>query len=90
MRRISEWLTHKWSRELPDSLAQDYQMTFSTPQGQRVLQHLMDYVYCTVYKGKDPIEMAIQNGRRSLVQEILENLDVAESPEKYRVRMEGT
>ena len=88
MTRLTVWLAHKWTRELPSSLAQDYQVTFSTVQGQRVLQHLMDHVYCSIYEGKDPIEMAIHNGRRSLVQEILENIDLAASPEKYRVRME--
>ena len=90
MRRITDWLTQKWTRTQPDSLIQDYQVTFSTPSGHRVLQHLMDHAYCAVYEGKDPIEMAIHNGRRSIVQEILENLDLADSPEKYRARVEGT
>jgi len=49
---------------------------------------LLDAVYCTVYEGRDPIEAAMHTGRRSLVQEILENIDLAESPDKYRVRTE--
>jgi copper oxidase (laccase) domain-containing protein len=43
-------------------------------------------VYCTIYEGTDPIAAATHNGRRSLVQEILENIDLAEQPEKYQVR----
>lgn len=88
MRRLTEWLTRKWDRRPHSSLAQDYQVTFSTEHGRRVLTHLLDAVYCQVYEGCDPIEAAMHNGRRSLVQEILENIDVAESPEKYRVRTE--
>jgi len=88
MTRFTEWLTHKWTRGTVTVVAQDYLVTFSTAQGQRVLQHLLDSVYCTVYEGTDPIAAALHNGRRSLVQEILENLDLADSPEKYRVRTE--
>lgn len=85
---IRAWLAHKWQREPQPTLAQDYQVTFSTPQGQRVLQHLFDHVYCTIYEGQDALAMAAHNGRRAVIHEILENLDLAESPEKYRVRIE--
>lgn len=88
MTRFTEWLAHKWNRGTVAAVAQDYQVAFSTAQGQRVLQHLLDSVYCTVYEGTDPIAAALHNGRRSLVQEILENIDLADSPEKYRVRTE--
>lgn len=50
-----------------------YQVTFSTPEGKVVLQHLIGQVYCQIYGGKDPIELAQANGRRSVVQEIMEN-----------------
>jgi len=88
MRRFTEWLTHKWDRTPQPYLAQDYQATFSTPSGSRVLTHLLDQVYCQIYEGTDPIAAAAHNGRRSIVHEILVNLDVADSPEKYRVRTE--
>lgn len=87
---IRDWLKHKWQREAQPTLAQDYQVTFSTPHGQRVLQHLMDQVYCMVYEGTDSLAMAMHNGRRSLVQEILENIDRSEQPQKYEVRTERT
>lgn len=85
---IRDWLARKWQREPQPTLTQDYQATFSTPHGQRVLQHLIDQVYCTVYEGKDSVEMAMHNGRRAVIQEILENIDVAEQPQKYEVRQE--
>lgn len=88
MTRFTEWLIRKWDRSPQPLLAQDYQLTFSTPSGIRVLTHLLDQVYCTIYEGTDPIAAATHNGRRSLVQEILENIDLASSPEKYRVRTE--
>ena len=81
-------MLRKWQREAQPQLAQDYHVTFSTPHGQRVLQHLMDEVYCTVYEGHDPIESAHHNGRRSVVHDILFNLHVAEQPQKYEVRQE--
>lgn len=83
--RFTEWLTRKWDRSPQPLLAQDYQVCFSTPHGQRVLTHLLDQVYCQIYEGTDPIAAATHNGRRSLVHEILENLDVAENPNKYNV-----
>jgi len=88
MRRFTEWLTRKWDRNPHPFMAQDYQVTFSTPHGRRVLTHLLDQVYCQIYEGTDPIAAAVHNGRRSLVQEILENIDSAEQPQKYEIRQE--
>jgi len=82
MRRFHEWLTRKWQRRDPD-LIRSYQVTFSTPDGRRVLQDLLDGVYCTVYEGTDPQAAVILNARRSLVQEILVNIDQGEHPDKY-------
>ena len=86
MTRFAEWLIRKWDRSPQPQLAQDYQLTFSTPSGSRVLTHLLDQVYCQIYEGSDPLAMAMHNGRRSLVHEILENIDLAEQPDKYQVR----
>jgi hypothetical protein len=82
-RRFRHWLSRKWTRRLEPGLADSYRATFSTFHGERVLQHLLDGVYCQVYEGKDPIEAAHHNGRRSVVQEILENIELAEHPEKH-------
>lgn len=83
LNRIRAWLAHKWGGGVDVSLAQDYAMTFSTGPGQRVLKHLVDTVYCTVYEGVDPVAAATLNARRSVVHEILYNIDVGESPSKY-------
>jgi hypothetical protein len=71
-------------------LAHAYQVTFSTAQGQLVLQHLLDEVYCQTCPVQDPIALAMHNGRRSVVQEILENIDSANSPTKYTYTEELT
>lgn len=89
MRRVAEWLGFKWA-PLDASLREDYRVTFNSVQGRRVLHHLMDTAYCLVYEGTDPIALATLNGRRTLIHEILEVLDQAESPEKYRVVTEAT
>lgn len=81
--RMLGWLTRLWQPVVTDDVLRDYQVTFSTPEGQVVLQHLMDAVYCQVYTGHDPVELATQNGRRSVVHEILENIDKATHPGKY-------
>lgn len=83
--RFREWLTRKWQRSLDPMLAESYRVTFGGLHGQRVLHHLIDGVYATVCPSQDPIALAVHNGRRSVVQEILENLDAAESPQKYQV-----
>lgn len=83
MSRLKDWLPTKWQRTLPLDVLRAYAATFSTPDGRVVLQHLMDEVYCTTCPTNDPIALATHNGRRSVVQELLENLDVAEQPQKY-------
>ena len=88
MTAFRDWLTHLWDTRQHPTLLQDYLATFQGEHGQRVLQHLLDSVYCTVYEGKDPMELAAHNARRSVVHDILVNLDMAGSPEKYRVRTE--
>lgn len=92
MKTIYHWLRYKWSGIDP-SILQSYQVAFSGPHGEAVLKHLMDEIYCKVCHSKDPIELAMHNGRRSVVQEILENIDLAENPRKYEQKeievMEG-
>lgn len=64
-------------------LLQSYQLAFNNYHAQVVLQHLLDDIYCTVYKGTDPIELAYHNGRRSVIDDILRNIDYATQPAKY-------
>ncbi len=86
---IRRWLGRRWRSQLDPALLQDYRATFSNPAGQRVLYHLMDAAYCQIYAGHDPIELATLNGRRSLVHEMLENLDMATNPDKYQTAVDA-
>ncbi len=76
--RFAQWLKRKWQRPHGDELDQAYQVTFSTPQGQLVLQHLLNEVYCQVCLSTDPIVLATHNARRTVVHEMLENIERAE------------
>jgi ribulose kinase len=88
-RIFSEWLASKWQPGTDQKqLMQAYQVTFSTVQGQQVLQHLLDEVYCQTCPVHDPIALATHNGRRSVVHEMLENIDVAQNPKKYHLPKE--
>ena len=71
-----EWILRKWTRQPdpPDQIRQAYQVAFGSVHGQIVLQHLVDNVYATVCYSKDDIELATHNGRRSVIQDILENV----------------
>ena len=89
--RVADWMKHKWNRQVDSdqtTLLESYYITFSTFHGQQVLNHLMDSVYCTTYEGRDPIEAALHNGRRSVVQEILENVDLVEHKDKRNIKVE--
>ena len=81
---IKSWLKTLWT---PPKTHKDillaYSMTFRTPFGAIVLEHLMDEVYCTICPEDSPTALAEHNGRRSVVDEILRNIDTAESPNKY-------
>ena len=84
-----EWLGRKWAMDTDaTTLAESYRVTFSNNHGARVLSHLLDSVYCTVCELQDPISLATHNGRRSLVHEILQNVDLAEHPDKYKTKVE--
>lgn len=82
-----EWMKHPFQVQEGKQLLDDYNVTFSSLHGQRVLQHLLDNVYCTVYIGSDPMELASHNARRSVIQEILTILDQARAPEKYSINV---
>jgi len=69
-------------------LVQSYHATYASRDGQRVLQHLVDSIYCTVYYGTEPNECLAHNARRAVVHEVLENIDAGERPEKYNLAVQ--
>lgn len=87
-KHLQRWLSRKW-QPLPDVvLADAYYSVFSTQQGQLVLHHLLNDIYFTIYEGTDPQEAVVINARRSVVHEILLNIDIGEHPDKYRTEIE--
>ena len=83
--RFTEWLTRRWAILPTDELAQAYQVTFSTAHGRLVLNHLLNEVYCQACPSRDPIDLATHNGRRSVVQEMLENIERGEQPSTLKI-----
>lgn len=92
------WLEYKWDFSHPRVTPEDFLLTFSTDSGRRVLRHLLDTVYCDVYEGTDLNLCFAHNARRSLMHELLQNMDRAQHPMKYAqpeqpkpvdVRLEG-
>lgn len=89
MKQFLAWLHRKWSPE-SEVAPEDFEQTFvASPSGQRVLHHLLDTVYCQVYTGKDPYECMALNGRRSVIHEILIEIDKAQHPDKYQTQVES-
>jgi hypothetical protein len=82
---LRAWLKRKWVLATDPTLVRAYHVTFASLDGQRVLQHLLDNVYFKVYEGTDPVVALVHNARRSVIQDILENIDVGENPAKYNV-----
>lgn len=82
------WFRYKWRVLTKGELERAYHVTFNNVDGQVVLQHLLDNIYCTTYGGTDPNEALIHNARRTVVQEILENIDLAENPKKYDIKVQ--
>jgi len=70
--------------ELHDS----YKKTFSTPDGERVLNHLckVGFISDTTYVGGDPTETAHREGQRRLVLSILRFLE--RDPREFMKRLE--
>ena len=83
MTRFRHWLQQKWQRQDAQALLKAYQVTFSTLEGRQVLQQMIDQTYATICESANPIDLAAHNARRSVVHEILQNLDLAEQPDKY-------
>ena len=86
MTLLRQWFARKWQRHDPDELRQAYQVTFNSLHGQMVLQHLFDTIYCQVYEGTDAQAALVFNARRSVIHEILYNVDVATRPDHYTVK----
>ncbi len=76
-----DWILRKFQRERESDtiILNACIATFSTPDGQIYLQHLVNNVYATVCYSKDPLEIAAHNARRSVVHEILETLYLKET-----------
>ena len=73
---LADWWNGRHARlHDPASVQQAYLATFSSPEGQIVLDDLIARVYATVCYRAD--ELAAHNGRRSLVHEILQNIEFA-------------
>lgn len=86
--RIQEWLGIKWKYDRnSEQLVNDYHVCFSTEQGRRVLNHLIDTIYCSVYEGNKLEECMAFNARRSVIHEILQNIDYAAQPHKYKIEV---
>lgn len=88
---LREWLARKWFQPrtveeanlLLAARNQAYANTFETESGRIVMQHLLDTIYCTVYEGTDPVMLAAHNARRTVIHELLENIDRVQNPGKY-------
>ncbi len=74
---LAAWLQRRLHRAQTDAdtIRRCYQAVFHTPEGQQVLNHLLDTVYCTVYEGPDQTQAIVHNARRTVVEEILFNLE---------------
>lgn len=83
---LRQWFSRKWQRHDPDELRQAYQVTFGSLHGQLVLQHLFDTIYCQVYEGTDAQAALVFNARRSVIHEMLYNIDVANRPDHYTLK----
>lgn len=76
LRSLTNWYMRRRQR-IPDAeLIRAYQATFGIGQGQVVLQHLMDTIYCQVYDGDNPVEAYAVNAKRQVVHEILILMDM--------------
>ena len=86
--KVKEWFAIKPVRMDRGSLAISYYIAFSTESGRHVLDHLIDTLYCSVYEGIDPIAGIVHNSRRSVIHEILQNIDYGRNPEKHKVQVQ--
>jgi len=87
LKSIAEWMGYKWRRS-DQAMLQHYRACFASQSGRVVLQHLMDNVYCVVDQSADPMRALVHNARRSVVHEILMNIDMAENPQKHLAPVE--
>lgn len=80
MRTMRNWLSRMWRAERNEAAVID---AYGRIPAEVVLD-LYDSVYCQVYTGKDLHECYAHNARRSVVHEMLLNIDRAQRPDKYR------
>jgi arginine repressor len=88
VRTFAQWLTRKWQKPNEVVLAKAYQGFAASMDGQLLLQHWMDEIYCTVCPTDDALALARHNGKREFLNQILENIDIAMNPGKYEIKTE--
>ena len=86
---IKRWLAWRQRKPLNREMLSSYQATFSSPMGQQVLFHLLEEIYCTVAETLNPEEALVLNARRSVVQEILDNITAAERQSEMERKVIG-
>ena len=72
---LRRWLAHRTDPFDPAKVRASYQRCFASADGQVVLQHLLQTVYCTTYQGLDPQAALVLEARRSVIEEVLFNLE---------------
>ena len=87
---FARWLNKKWDFDSkPDALLLAYFNAFTLPDGQIVLQDLIDKYYAVSPDGGDEIALAWHCGQRSVIHAILQNIDMAKNGEKYKIKING-
>lgn len=81
---MKKWLGRLWRIDADEQARQRAYLIFLSPEGELVLNDLLDNVYCQVIPNPDPLEALALEARRTVVHEILENVDRAKNPMKYR------
>lgn len=83
---LARWYKNKWTlRYIQEDVRFHYTATFGSVSGQFVLEHLFTNIYCQVTEDLNPQAAVVLNARRTVIHEILEMIDLHESPMKYRM-----
>lgn len=95
MARFSDWLHRKWSKLVKEEDAQaiylkHLETVFNSEPGKYILQVWIteNYAVMSKFTGQSDSDVAYNEGRRSFIHELLQDLDNIESPHRPEVEVE--
>lgn len=81
---IADWWNHKFQKQDPDKVLALYRDVFGTAAGRQIIMYWVDEILMKPPVSHDPYEAIHWKAQCHVIRDIINALDAAEHPDKYR------